>query len=47
MTNMTTPFTSNQSGNLSIKQPNVNGYSRIHNFFTTSLILTLKGKSKL
>ncbi|OBT48534.1 hypothetical protein VE00_01419 [Pseudogymnoascus sp. WSF 3629] len=47
MTNTATPSTSNQSGDLSIKQPGVNGYGRIHNFFTTGSISTLKGKSKL
>lgn len=47
MTNTATPFSSNQSGDLGIKQPGVNGYGRIHNFFTTGSISTLKGKSKL
>lgn len=47
MTDTATPSTSSQSGDFSIKQPDVNGYGRIHNFFTTGSISTPKGKSKL
>ncbi|KFY02622.1 hypothetical protein V490_00440 [Pseudogymnoascus sp. VKM F-3557] len=46
MTNTTTP-PCNQSGNFSIKQPEISGYGRIHNFFTTGLISTPKGKSMI
>ncbi|KAL5353914.1 hypothetical protein ACLOAV_001958 [Pseudogymnoascus australis] len=42
-----TASASTSKGDLSIKQPDVNGYGKIHNFFTTGSISTPKGKSKL
>ncbi|KFY21430.1 hypothetical protein V493_07414 [Pseudogymnoascus sp. VKM F-4281 (FW-2241)] len=47
MTNTATPSTSKQGGDLSVKQLDDDGYGRIHNFFTTGSISTLKGKSKI